>query len=214
MFSFAGDAYRYTVAPNFPKFNEFNCHIRHKPPKILYTMFFHIKIPGPYGPQSELETPHVQKTIYAHDFGGQRTGSYRADYIDIEHTSGLDLHEEFILHGKEIRSQNERKVNYTINSLKSKKEYVKSPIAVHKMADNVYVANVQFDAPFAYSTSSWVKDIDCDKDISKFKVKQPHSRNDAQNVNVVVHNSQTPFKYSLKSLMNPPYIRFVIPGKF
>ena len=54
-------------------------------------------MPGPYGPESELDTPRVYKTIYAHDFDFQSLGSFDADYISVEHSTGLDLQDEFII---------------------------------------------------------------------------------------------------------------------
>ena len=40
-----GDAYRYTIQPVFQNLKkEFQCHIKHKKPAALYTMFFHIKV--------------------------------------------------------------------------------------------------------------------------------------------------------------------------
>ena len=40
-----GDAYRYTIQPVFQNLKkEFQCHIKHKKPTALYTMFFHIKV--------------------------------------------------------------------------------------------------------------------------------------------------------------------------
>ena len=54
-------------------------------------------MPGPYGPESELDTPRVYKTIYAHDFDFQSQGSFETDYISVEHSTGLDLQDEFII---------------------------------------------------------------------------------------------------------------------
>lgn len=54
-------------------------------------------MPGPYGPESEHDTPRVYKTIYAHDFDFQSLGSFEADYISVEHSTGLDLQDEFII---------------------------------------------------------------------------------------------------------------------
>ena len=57
-----GDAYRYTIQPVFRNLkHQFQCHIQLKKPVVLYEMFFHIKVPGPYGPESEIETPRVFK---------------------------------------------------------------------------------------------------------------------------------------------------------
>ena len=40
-----GDAYRYTIQPVFQNLKkDFQCHVKHKKPNALYTMFFHIKV--------------------------------------------------------------------------------------------------------------------------------------------------------------------------
>ena len=41
---------------------------------------------------------------------------------------------------------------------------------------------------------------------------QKHYNGDAQNVNVMLDNQKEPFTYWLKSVENPPYIRFLAPG--
>lgn len=133
----------------------------------------------------------------------------QADYLSVEHTSGLRLHDEFILVGHE----DGRKVNFTVSSLKTPDEYDDHVIQEHEIASNVYVAQTQFSSPFAFSTNSWVRDNDCDKDIRKFKHPQKHYKNDGQNVSVVIQNVDSPFIYYLKSMDNPPYIRFMVPGK-
>ena len=208
----SGDAYRYTIQPNFRHFSEFQCHLRHKPPKVLYTLFFHIKIPGPYGPESELETPRVYKTVYAQDFGYQSRGEFQADYIAVEHTSGLNLHDEFIFVGQERKDTN--RMNYTVYALKKPEEFTDKKVVVHEIANNVYVATTQFSSPFAYSTSSWTKGNDCDKDVTKFKYQERNFKDHTgQPVNALIQSIAAPYEYYLKSVDNPPYIRFMVPGK-
>lgn len=34
-----------------------------------------------------------------------------------------------------------------------------------------------------------------------------------QPINAIVHNSADPFRYFLKSVDSPPYIRFIVPGQ-
>ena len=63
------------------------------------------------------------------------------------------------------------------------------------------------------STSSWVRDNQCHKNVSKFKSVQKHYNNDPQSVRVTTQSVQTPYKYWLQSNNKGPYIRFVIPGE-
>ncbi len=99
--SLAGDAYRYTIQPVFQNIKEeFQCHLRHREPKILYQMFYYIMLPG-----RKFETPRVYKTVYAHDLPYQSHGEFQADYITVEHNTGLKLHvkklQQFVIsHGR------------------------------------------------------------------------------------------------------------------
>ena len=173
-------------------------------------MFFHIKVPGPYGPESELETPRLYKTVYNHDFDYQSHGQFQADYIHVEHSTGLSLQDDFILVGREMH--NSRQFNHTVFPVKMDEEFSQRKVVVHEISHNIFVASTQFFKPFAYSTSSWVRGNECDKDVSKFKFVQKHYSTDGQNVNVMIQNTGTPYNYFLKSVDNPPYIRFVVPG--
>ncbi len=207
-----GDAYRYTIQPNFRHFNEFQCHLKYREPKILYKLSYRIKIPGPYGPSSELETREIHRTVYANDYNYQSQGEFEAGYLSVEHNAGIDIKDEFILVGRNVHGHEHRK-NFSVFSMKPKYEYNQRKVVVHEIANNVFVATTQFDQPFAYSTISWVRDNDCDKDISKFKYQQKHHRSDAQNVGVVIRSGSSKFVYKLKSKSSPPTIKFHIPGK-
>ena len=103
-------------------------------------------------------------------------------------------------------------MNFSVFSMKQPHEFENKSIGVHSIASNVFVAKTQFSMPFAYSTSSWVKKDDCNKDINNFKSEQPPYKDDGQNVNVIVQATDVPYQYSLKSVENPPYIRFMVPG--
>ncbi len=177
-------------------------------------MFYHIKVPGPTGPKSELETPRVYKTVYAHDPDYQSRGQFQADYINVEHIAGLNVKDQFIMTGHEYLGYRDRKMmNYTVFSVKKPKEYNSKKVQVHEIANNVFVATTQFIEPFAYSTTSWVRGNDCNKDITKFRAQQKHYKDDGQNVRATIDGTNEPYKYYLKSVDNPPHIRFVVPGK-
>lgn len=169
-------------------------------------MFYYIMLP-----ERQFETPRVYKTVYAHDLAYQSQGQFIADYITVEHNSGLNLTEEFILLGKDI--PNTDRTNYTIYSLKNEDQFRKKKSPIHKMSHNVYVVPVQISEPFAYSTQNWLRGDFCEKDVSKFKSVQKLYNSDPQNVNIMMENVGSPLKYFLKSADNPPYIRFLAPGK-
>jgi len=84
------------------------------------------------------------------------------------------------------------------------------------VAENVRLTHVQFEKPFDYSTSTWNEH--CAKNISKFRpmtMRQQsplHSRKE-QAVGVVIETISEPYRYTIKSMENPPYFRFTIPGK-
>jgi hypothetical protein len=131
----------------------------------------------------------------------------------VEHIAGMNLNDEFILTGNEyIGYRNMKKMNYTVHTLKKAEEYVQRKVAVHEIANNVFVATTQFNQPFAYSTSSWVRGNDCNKDVSKFRPQQKHYKDDGQNVRATIDTTDDPFQYWLKSVDNPPHIRFMVPG--
>ena len=202
-----GDAYRYTIQPVFQNIKqEFQCHIKHRKPKILYKMFYYIMLP-----ERNFETPRVQKTVYAHDLEYQSHGDFVADYITIEHNTGLQIFDEFIMVGRELESGSG--LNYTVHSMKTDSEFRKKRVTVHEISHNIHIASTQFRSPFDYSTSSWDTNNDCEKDASKFKSMQKHYNPDPQNVKVMMENVGDPFRYFLKSVDNPPYIRFLAPGK-
>lgn len=120
---FVGDVYRYTIEAVFQNIEkEFRCHIRHQKLKVLYELFFFIQIP-----KLGFETPKFYHTVYAESMDYQQHGEYVAGYLTIEHSTELDLEEDFILRGFEetrgraeyslqrwARGKNDGKVNILI----------------------------------------------------------------------------------------------------
>ena len=82
------------------------------------------------------------------------------------------------------------------------------------------MASTQFERPFDYSTSSWVRDNDCRaKNVSKLRAVQRHyvdedggERGQEVNVDISPVKGSDRFAYFIKSVDNPPYIRFTVPG--
>ena len=64
------------------------------------------------------------------------------------------------------------KMNYTLFPMRTPDQFSQRKVVVHEISHNIFVASTQFESPFAYSTSSWVKGNECDKDIRKFKYVQ------------------------------------------
>jgi len=52
----------------------------------------------------------------------------------------------------------------------------------------------------------------CSKNTSKLKPVPHHNDTRQQPVEAIVHAVAEPFLYYLKSVENPPYIRFTVPG--
>lgn len=208
---FSGNAYRYTIQPNFQDLkSKFQCHIHHKKHKILYKLFFYVKVPG-----TDFETKRMHRTVFSHDLNFHSRGEYKLDYITVEHFLGLNMKEEFVLAGNTGHGSNPKK-NFTIYPLKQPKDYGNEKVDVHKISDTIVVARTQFDRPFAYSTSTWVDENQCAKNTSVFRKEQKHydpTRGTHVNVEVKRGLNGQPHKYLLKSLDSPPYIRFLVPGK-
>ena len=207
----SGDAYRYTIQPVFKNLkSKFQCHVRLKKPVVLYELFFNVKVPGPHG--TEIETPKVRKIVYAQEFDDHSTGSYQADYINVQHNTGLKVEDEFILVGEDNPSS--VRPNFTVFPMKRPEDFRQRKVVVHEIVpNNIFVASTQFEKPFAYSSSSWVRDSDCDKDISKFKYEQKHYRSEEpQLVDSIIQTVDAPYLYLLKKKENSPYMRFQVPG--
>jgi len=134
----------------------------------------------------------------------------QADYLTLQHNTGLDLKDEFILIGRDTKNGHK---NFSVHSLKLEDEYRKKRVAVHEISYNIFVASTQFERPFDYSTSSWVRDNDCNKNVSKLKMQQKHYGNEFQPVSVMKQSAGDGFAYFLKSIANPPTIRITVPGE-
>jgi len=108
-------------------------------------------------------------------------------------------------------------VNFSVHALKSEAEFRRRRAVIHEISHNILVASTQFERPFDYSTSSWVKDNDCrGKNVSKLRAVQRHYADSEPGQPVSVDISRVKgadqFSYFMKSVSNPPYIRFTVPG--
>ena len=108
-------------------------------------------------------------------------------------------------------------MNFTVHALKSEAEFRRRRAVIHEISHNILVASTQFERPFDYSTSSWVKDNDCRaKNVSKLRAVQRHysdgDRGQAVTVDIGLVKGDDQYAYLMKSVHNPPYIRFTVPG--
>ena len=110
------------------------------------------------------------------ELGNLSQGSYDMNFFSVEHHVGIDLSDDFILTGRNIHDTPYRR-NFTVSPMKKPHEYddvTSKRVAVHDIAPLIYVAHVQFDRPFGYSTSTWTnkgntvsanKEDQCDKKV-------------------------------------------------
>lgn len=165
-------------------------------------------------PGTSFMTPKVHRTVYANDLVFQSEGEYTTDYLTIQHSSGLQLQDEFILIGEDHVINDSPYYNYSVHSLREEEETKRRRATVHEIDHNVFVASTQFQRPFDYSTSNWVTDGDnpCEKDTSRFRSLQRMYEEDPQPVSVTTHYTDDPKRYFLKSSVNGPFIKLNIPG--
>jgi hypothetical protein len=199
-----GDAYQFTLTPQFNNIhNEFNCHIRQRKQKKLYSLWFYVSVLD-----SGFETPRIYRTVYPEDVESLSMGTYNLEFLTIEHDAGLDVQEEYILNGKKTNNT----WSYTLNNLKTPEEFT-GDIEVRTIEDKVHIGIVQFDSPFAYSTSKWSEGNNCRKDLSKIKAAQKqYVEGKGQNVSVIVEAVGQPYKYYIKSINKSSTISFNTPG--
>jgi hypothetical protein len=207
-----GDAYRYTIQPIFQNIRtEYQCHIKYKPNKVLYTVTFFVEVDEGRSFRSEEKVI----TVYSRDLAFQTQGEFQLGYINVEHSIGLDLKPEMILKGF-YDDQKRSWYNHSVYSLKSPEEYDNKRVVVHEISSNIYVASVQFTQPFDYSTSSWGQNDNCDKNVSKFKSLQKQHLDDEQTIAITAdrenRHPNTPVSYSIMSNLYDPRIVFSVPG--
>jgi hypothetical protein len=184
--------------------------------------------------------------------GNGNTGRFRLEFVTVEHGRGDPAS------GRDLIVRGRRRPPTTSGSLppgtvsgpaaqwtfsargvdadRHQSETKAKQFAPEAISDDVMVTSVEFSEPFAYSTSTWVKDGDdtsetaqlskasaCDKDVSKFRpvdIEKAEKYNgvggdeDEEEVNVFIEpNVETgAYEYTLKSVRTPPYLRLYVPG--
>lgn len=204
---FLGDTFQFALHPIFEHLeSNFQCHIRQRKPKILYQLWFYISVLG-----TKFETPRIYRTIHLDDVESLSQGEYELEFLTIQHDTGLQLQDEFILHGQ--KSQN--KWNYTMNILKKPQDYDNSKIEVRALeSQKTYDAVIQFDRPFGYSASSWSEGNNCKKNLTRIKRKQSHFvEGMGQDVRVITESVRDPYRYYIQGQIEAPHINLITPGK-
>ena len=240
LFFATGDAYRYTIQPVFENIkNEHACHIRRQPAAVLYELFYFVQIPGTSFQTARVYKTVYQPDVGGDrgdetgDGGGYVSrGENRADFLTVEHSAGLSPHDEFVLVGNEVETAaGVDRINYTLHTLRpttsndddgvpyrataaaAARGGANRRITIHEISPRIFVASAHFERPFDYSTSTWTRSAEpCVKNVSKIKAAVARDETYYQDVNVVIQNGGDPFRYFLKSIDNPPYIRFNVPG--
>jgi len=146
----SGDAYRYTLQPVYGDIrHSFRCHVRRRVPDVLYQLWFYVSVPGHF------ETPRVYTTVRPTSDAGW-LGSGRSTYngfLTVEFDAKLRLADELVIVGRQNTSGH---WSHALTDVTT--PYVTTDGGVvHELSDGVYVMSVEFDEPFAYSTSSWVR---------------------------------------------------------
>jgi len=154
----AGDAYRYTLQPVYNDIrHSFRCHVRRRVPDDLYQLWFYVSVPGHF------ETPRIYATVRPPPparTGGSRLDSGRFTYDEfliVEFDTKLRLADQLVIVGRQ-NATGDRWSHALTNATGS--DARTSEGVVHELSDGVYVTSVEFDEPFAYSTSSWVRGQD------------------------------------------------------
>lgn len=211
-----GDAYRFTLLPVFvDPGTDFRCHVTLQRPEVLYQLWFYVSILG-----TDFETPQVRRTVRADDLEYLSGGQYQVEFLTVEHSAGIQLQDEFILTGRRGASG---RWNHTLNSVHGGRNYPPPPpptqsvdqgrFPVHSISSTILVTSTQFATPFGYSTSSWVRGNSCVKDIGRFRpVQKTHGGGQKVNVVTTLAGGQGHFEYWVKSVVNPPHLKFTIPG--
>lgn len=82
---------------------------------------------------------------------GTNYHALQSDYLTVEHNTGIDLQEEFVLIGQDIQVDGEWAINYTVHPVKQDAHFNKKKnVVVHRIDHNIFVASTEFSRPFDY----------------------------------------------------------------
>lgn len=203
-----GDSYRYTLQPVYQDLrNSYQCHIRRTYPEVLYELWFYVSVPS-----SHFETPRLYTAIELSDTDRHTSrGQHRHEFITVEYSFDIELEEDLILKG--MQQDTPGLWNHTVHPLGLSSNRFPQVGTLRELSKNVFIASVNFDEPFAFSSSTWVVGDGCQKNVSKFVPPPSQSDDGQQAVSVSTNNLLgQPFKYLIKAANSPPSMRVLIPG--
>lgn len=212
--SVSGDAYRFTLQPVFLNLQrEFRCHLRQVASDVLYQLWFYVTVTA-----ADFETPRIFVTVRQRDVANLRHGRFQFHFLSVEHNSGLHADDDLILSGHFHHPTSTW--NYSTRPTRPSGAApgdLPLPMNVHGISNSVFILSTEFDEPFAYSTSTWVNENSCEKDVRRFRPAgwwASVASSAAENVNIVSQTSaaENDFQFALKSIANPPFMRFTVPG--
>lgn len=136
-------------------------------PDYLYQLWFYVSVPG-VAP-STFETPRQKFDVRPQRPSGAATtpemtssslksGRRSIEFLEVEFDVAIDLPDDVILAGR--KSADGVRWNHVVESRRRRPQTAAvsgSGSGVRKLPNNVFVAAVDFDRPFGYSTSTWVQ---------------------------------------------------------
>lgn len=205
----SGDSLRFTLQPVFASpARQFRCHTTRRRPHVSYQLWFYVSVPS-----ANFETPRVYVNVSQH--------RHVAEFLSVDSTTGLrsTAVDDVILTGR--RDQGSTRWNYSVVAVTRQQRGGTDAwrlIDSHAISNNIRVLTAQPDGPFAFSTSSWVaQSTSCNVDVTHFRPVDKMSRSSSsggQKVTADVSRNGGAFEYRLKSLNNPPHVKFLIPGTY
>ena len=216
---------RFTLQPVFASpARQFRCHLRRRRPLVFYQLWFYVSVPA-----ANFETPHTRLNVSqtTSGSGGRHdvTTSVTSEFLSVDHVTGLRLDaDELVLTGRrdDVTSAAAAGWNYSVLPVRGgagRRGDAWRQIESHAISNSIRVLTAETDEPFAVSTSSWVApSTSCQVDVSHFRPvdasRSAGGVGGGQKVTAdVASRDDGAFQYRLKSLNNPPHIKFLIPGQ-
>jgi len=149
------------------------------------------------------------------------SGRHVTEFLSVQHVTGLRLSaDDVIITGR--RDVISSAWNYSVlpvyddHTTRASSSDAWRQIESHAISNSIRVLTAEPAEPFAFSTSSWVAQSSpsCDVDVTHFRPISKMSRSSGgQKVTAdVVSRDGGAFEYRIKSMDNPPHIKFLIPG--
>ena len=132
---------------------QFNCHIRHVSPTVLYRLFYYVQVPTSVR-RPQFQTTKIHRTVASRpgDLKYSQRGRYDVDFLTAEHDTGLDLLDDFVLTGVRAAAVDDEveRWNYSVRPSTVRTPAASQAAPVHAVSENVFVTAVQSQQPFSY----------------------------------------------------------------